>query len=280
MSDYLLLRELRVQNANAIASPFSFGFPAVTALMGFAHALERAIEELQVHGVGIISHGFEMQDYSEGFSHTLKLTANPLNKDGERPSFVEEGRCHLTLSLLLEIEPLPNGELIRKSIHAAIQRQIEGRMKLAGGDILGLKAVIPLLDEPRSLRRLMPGFVLMERRELMQEAMEQGQDALDALHGLMQIHHRSEVLESGEVVWQRSRQQAGWLVPIAVGFQAISPLAVEVAQSRDPLTPHRFAESLVTVGEFVMPHRLESLASLMWRYQVAGDLYTCVQNRT
>lgn len=279
MSNYLLLRELRVQNANALASSFSFGFPAVTAFMGFAHALERAIEALQIHGVGIISHRFEMQDYTKGFSRNLKLMANPLNHEGNRSSIIEEGRCHFTVSLLLEIEPLPDGELPRKRIYATIENQIY-RMKLAGGDILGLKAVIPLPDESRSLQRLMPGFVLIERRELMQQAMEQGQDALDALHGLMQIYDRSEVLESGEGRSRWRRQQAGWLIPIAVGFQAISSLVVGVEQSRDRLTPHRFAENLVTMGEFMMPHRLESLASLIWRYQVAGDLYTCTQNRT
>ena len=39
----LLLPHLRVQNANAISSPLTWGFPAPTAFLGFVHALERRL---------------------------------------------------------------------------------------------------------------------------------------------------------------------------------------------------------------------------------------------
>ena len=59
MSNYLLLKGLRVQNANALSSPFTFGFPAVTAFLGFGHALQRFInpeskeDQFLVAGVGV-----------------------------------------------------------------------------------------------------------------------------------------------------------------------------------------------------------------------------------
>lgn len=284
MSQYLLLKRLRVQNANALSSPFTFGFPAVTAFMGFAHALQRHFnpdndpDELLINGVGIVSHQFDMQDHQEGFNRTLKLTANPLDKDGNRPSFVEEGRCHFTVSLLLEVENLPVGEYEQKQLFKQIQQQVAGRMKLAGGDILDFKLLDkPLQDEPANRRHLMPGYALMERRTLMQEAMQNGQDALDALHGFLQIRHECEQDEDGHVSWSSRRAKSGWLVPIATGFHAISELTDNVLQARDSETPHRFAESLVTLGEFVMPHRLERLSDTIWRYRPSGDFYACVQ---
>jgi CRISPR-associated protein Csy2 len=286
VSQYLLLKRLRVQNANALSSPFTFGFPAVTAFMGFAHALQRHLnpeadlDALLITGVGIVSHQFDMQDHQEGFNRTLKLTANPLDKDGNRPSFVEEGRCHFTISLLLEVENLPVGENAQKRLLTQIQQRVEGRMKLAGGDILGLdkyKPVQVLQDEPANRRHLMPGYVLMDRRALMEEAMQNGQDALDALHGFLQIRHECEQGDDGNVTWSSRRAQSGWLVPIASGFHAISELTDNALQARDSKTPHRFAESLVTLGEFIMPHRLERLSDTIWRYQHSGNFYACVQ---
>jgi len=282
VSQYLLLKNLRVQNANALSSPFTFGFPAVTAFMGFAHALQRYLnpesdpEELLIKGVGIVSHHFEMQDYQEGFLRTLKLTANPLDKDGDRPSFVEEGRCHFTVSLLLEVENWPTGGLER--LLEKIKQRILGRMKLAGGDILDIQKVDgPLKDEPANRRYLMPGYALIERRDLMLEAMQNGQDALDALHGYLQILHECERDDKGKVTWRSHRSHSGWLAPIATGFHAVSEINTDVLQARDTETPHRFAESLVTLGEFVMPHRLQILSDIIWRYQHSGDIYACVQ---
>lgn len=284
MSDYVLLKRLQVQNANALSSPFTFGFPAVTAFLGFAHALQRQLnptadpDELLITGVGIISHALDLQDHQENYSRTLRLTANPLDKDGSRPSFVEEGRCHLTVSLVLEVENLPNGRA-RENLIRDLPNRLLARCKLAGGDILSVANVQILADNKAGLRALMPGYALLERRDLMLEAMQAGQDALDALHGLLQIRHRSTLnADEKTATWHSSRAQAGWIVPIAVGYHALTAVGM-AAQQRDEQTPHRFVESVITVGEFVMPYRLNGLADLIWRYQHAPDsaVYLCSQ---
>ena len=41
ISGLIVLPHLRVQNANAISGPLSWGFPSPTAFTGFVHALER-----------------------------------------------------------------------------------------------------------------------------------------------------------------------------------------------------------------------------------------------
>lgn len=284
MKQYLLIKRLQVQNANALSSPFTYGFPAVTAFLGFAHALQRHLNQdadfqnLQITGIGIVNHAFTMQDHQEGYSRTLRLTANPLDKDGSRPSFVEEGRCHFTVSLVLEVDQLENG--LDDELKERVAELILGRMKLAGGDILRLehaeKKIYLIPNDSKGLRALMPGYALIERRDLMIGAMQQGQDALDALHGALQISHECVTDEKGNMSWQKSRANAGWLVPIATGFHALTEAGV-AEQQRDSDTPHRFAESLVTLGEFIMPYRLASLAALVWRYRHDGDFYMCTQ---
>lgn len=284
MSDYVLLKRLQVQNANALSSPFTFGFPAVTAFLGFAHALQRQLnptadpDELLITGVGIISHALDLQDHQENYSRTLRLTANPLDKDGSRPSFVEEGRCHLMVSLVLAVENLPNGRA-RENLIRDLPNRLLARCKLAGGDILSVANVQILADNKAGLRALMPGYALLERRDLMLEAMQAGQDALDALYGLLQIRHSSTLnADEKTATWHSSRAQAGWIVPIAVGYHALTAVGM-AAQQRDEQTPHRFVESVITAGEFVMPYRLNGLADLIWRYQHAPDsaVYLCSQ---
>ena len=302
MSQYLLLKKLRVQNANALSSPFTFGFPAVTAFMGFAHRIQREFnptndpDSFLCAGVGIVSHQFTMQDYQEGYNRCLKITANPTEKEEsldkfdkkgeyhpmERPSFIEEGRCHLTISLLLEIENLPssNDRFLQK-----IRNLLASHLKLAGGDILYRpdleKENIRLIqDEATNFRQLIPGYALVERKDLMVKAMQAGQDALDALYDALVVKHQCNQDEQDAVIWQSQREHEGWIVPIATGFHALTPAAF-AEQQRDAETPHRFAEAVVTLGEFKMPlpsRFPKGFKDLMWRYQQQGDLYLCTQN--
>ena len=53
----LVLPHLRVQNANAVSSPMTWGFPAITAFIGLMHALARRLPAdsgLEFRGVGVI----------------------------------------------------------------------------------------------------------------------------------------------------------------------------------------------------------------------------------
>ncbi|URE77392.1 type I-F CRISPR-associated protein Csy2 [Providencia stuartii] len=53
----LKLPHLKVHNANALSSPFTIGFPAMTAWLGFMHALE-----LKLRKIGFSALEFESQD--------------------------------------------------------------------------------------------------------------------------------------------------------------------------------------------------------------------------
>ena len=122
----------------------------------------------------------------------------------------------------------------------------------------------------------MPSHVLIERRELMSAAMAEGKDALEALFEYVKVRHHSNVDDDGSVIWSAQKKEPGWIVPIAVGFQGISAIG-KAANQRDEKTEHRFAESVVTLGEFKMPYRFQTIDDMMWSYSVdlEQDLYVC-----
>lgn len=282
----LILPHLKIHNANALSSPFTIGFPAMTAWLGFVHALERklnqaGLSELMLHSAAVVSHRCDVQTHKgEGdFVHSIIGTGNPLDKDGSRSAFIEEARCHLEVSLVIEWSG--NEEQIQQPEFTSQLQAVIATMKVAGGDALSVgkpsvKSVITEKDTAQVVSQLMPGYVLIERRDLMMNAMQQGDDAIDALLGYLTVHHHCEQLEDQSVVWHSQRKTSGWIVPIATGFQGISPLG-EAKNQRDPSVPHRFAESMVTLGEFVMAHKIKHLDDILWQYNtdLENDLYLC-----
>lgn len=282
----LILPHLKIHNANALSSPFTIGFPAMTAWLGFVHALERklsqaGLSDLMLHSAAVVSHRCDVQTHKgEGdFVHSIIGTGNPLDKDGSRSAFIEEARCHLDVSLVIEWSG--NEEQVQQPEFTLQLQAVIATMKVAGGDVLSfgkpsVKSVITQEDTAQVLRQLMPGYVLIERRDLMIDAMQQGDDAIDALLGYLTVDHHCEQLEDQSVAWHSQRKTSGWIVPIATGFQGISPLG-EAKNQRDPSVPHRFAESVVTLGEFVMAHKIKHLEDILWQYHpdLENDLYLC-----
>jgi CRISPR-associated protein Csy2 len=209
----ILLPNLSVTNANLISSPLTWGFPAPSAFTGFGYALQLAMQKLspslQVNGVAIACHEVDPQ-ISDGYVKTLKLTRNPVNQDGSTSSFVEEGRCHMRVSLLLDIRaalPLTQDELNQHALPAQLLAQT-GAMRLAGGSIQlsQRNAKAWLVDghpDPQALqreiaKRLLPGRVLVARNELLAShltALQQVNpeaNALDAWLDLQAIHYQAE----------------------------------------------------------------------------------------
>ena len=292
MRQFLLIPHLKLHNANAMSSPYTIGFPAMTAWLGAVHALQRKLQskgcEVSLTKVGVSCHEFNLQTYKgQGdFVHSIIGTANPLDKGGSRPAFIEEARCHLEVSLLIECQNIDPDE---KEQFLEDVQQLICSMKFASGDVLAVKKCQILqfdedADQDRELKpilnQLMLGHVLIERRDLVIESMKQGKDALDAVLDYLKVTHSSSVDENGKVIWTSKRNAQGWLVPIAVGFQGISELGIAKNQ-RDADTPHRFAEAVLTLGEFIMPYRIESIDQLLWQYHIdlENNLYLC-QNST
>lgn len=294
----LLIPHLKIHNANALSSPYTIGFPAMTAWLGAVHALERKLkitkvydgeeyreyEDLYFSSMAVACHDINLQTYKGDFVHSIIGTGNPLDKTGKRPSFIEEARCHLDVSIIVEFETEEDSQDLSSDIADLLQ----GSMKIAGGDILSCdydKIETMEINDTGEVRKLMgklmPSHCLIERRDLMQEAMEKGQDAIDALLDYLAIHHHCEVEKTEnqeKVTWSSQRKTKGWIVPIATGFQGISELA-KAENQRDEKTQHRFAESIVTLGQFVMPYRITDLDNMLWEYHtdLENNLYQCQQ---
>lgn len=286
----LHLPHIRVHNANALSSPFTIGFPAMTAWLGAAHALQRklnagGLREVQFMSVAVVCHQMDLQTHKGAGDYVFSIigTGNPLDKDGTRAAFIEEARCHLDVSMVIEYSGIDKAA--EETFLQQISHHLYSSMKIAGGDILSFHdSSLYRVEEGNDkdlrqlTRRLMPGYAIIERRELMIDAMAEGKDAIDALLDYLAIHHSCEKEDDGSVTWTSKRKTAGWIVPIATGFHGISPLG-QAKNQRDPDTPHRFAESVVTLGEFRMPHRINSLDEILWCYHndLKNNLYLCQQ---
>lgn len=285
MKDILFIPNVKIHNANALSSPYTIGFPAMTAWLGFMRALQRKLantelSEIKFTGLVVSCLDMTLHTHKSGYITSIIATSNPLDKAGKRPSFIEEARCDLEVSIGIECDMGFLGDdrftrHIDKTLHT---------MKIASGDIISFKPCQHLEvedNEPRGLTRyLMPGYCLVSRQELMQELMQDGSDAIDAMLEYLKTTTDIVIDENHKVTKSRAyKKEKGWIVPIAVGYQGISDLGA-LANARDESTPHRFAESIVTLGEFKMPYHFETTEQMMWRYQEykEDDLYLCRNN--
>lgn len=289
MTAYLLISKAAIHNANAMSSTLTIGVPAMTAWLGAAHALERKIkvqadlQNVQISKVAVSYHRTTLQVHrGQGdYVNSIIGTSNPLNEKGERPSFIEEPRIHLNVSLLMELQGI-NGDT-EAMFKNAVERQLP-LMKFAGGDLLKVESVRVLYaDEAdeKSVKKiiasLMPGTVIVERRDLLKESNPDERDSLDSLISFLAVQNEAVKSESDDTLqWKKSKRESGWLVPVAVGFKGLSPLG-KVEKQRDPNTLHRFVEPVITLGEFKMPYRFEHIDDMMWHYEYQKDesLYLC-----
>lgn len=315
----LTLSRLRVQGANAVSSPHTWGFPSPTAFLGFVHALQRRLAARFTQrfvGVGIISHHFEAQTFrpNKRQHHVFTQSRNPVYlkrdaakfiSDGTPPAIVEEGRAHFEVSLLISVLGGFDEEWESQDFSSAVLDMALG-MRLAGGSVMpcvSSNAAAQWISWPdsqvdqqavfrRMRRRLLPGFALVHRPDLLDTRLKMlreksaGATVLEALLDLTGLNHFPVHPVEGEannppdnVEWQIERRP-GWLVPLPVGYAGISDVynPGAVAQARDQVTPFRFVESLLSLGQWVAPHRLNSLRQLLWHYDadLEGGVYRCV----
>ncbi len=293
MTNYLLLSRLQIHNANAASSPYTVGFPAMTAWLGAVHALERKMRDsgypdLRFLETAVFSHTFEAQLYKGpgDYQYSIIGTANPLkksNKTGEyeRPPFIEEARCHLTVSLLVKAQGIDgrNEDAVKEKVTALLWR-----MKLAGGDLEHIGKVETVYvdgesdaDERQLLRKLMPSYALIERRDLMLQEREKESDALDDLMEMLAVEYVPQPREEDEkAYWNAGRHTDGWIVPIAVGFRDISG-EIKASHQRELNVEHHFVEPVLTLGEFRMPCHFQRIDETMWKYHTEPEqgLYIC-----
>jgi CRISPR-associated protein Csy2 len=290
---------LKIHNANALSSPYTVGFPAVTAWLGAVHAMQRQLnaddeyKDVKFNATGIVCHKMNLQThrgvtqkgYKQEFDNIIS-TANPIKKDGTRPSTIPEIRCHLTVSLVIEYKGSFGGE--DEQTKTKKLQDILHRMKFAGGDLISTNHKISFCDinnneeyvkDFNKLRHsLTGGWWLIERNDLMAKAMNDGQDALNALLDYLKISHTCTEEENGKGKWTSKRKEPGWIVPIAIGFQGLTSLG-KLRNQRDNDYQHCFAEAIVTLGQFKLLFSDDKLDQMLWRthYDKDKNQYLCKQ---
>lgn len=212
----LVLPRLRIQHANAISSPLTWGFPALTAFVGLLPALQRrlaGVPALTLRSVGVVCHAFQAQTAQGRYTRSFRLTRNPLDKDGDTAAIVEEGRIHLDITLIFGVDG-PAALASAADGHAAAARQVADAlagMRVAGGSVLPATAgrpqppyLVPLPEDDDSAvirrlrRRWLPGFALVGRDDLLHAhhaaLREQQPDAslLDAWLDASRLNRRAE----------------------------------------------------------------------------------------
>lgn len=300
---YVYFHKVVICDANAISSPLTYGFPAITGFTGAFHALSRTMmaddrfAHLALGGVLLACYDCTPKTYrtSKYRDYTFNQTRNPLKKDGTTASIVEEGKCNLVMSFVVELRA---DDIVDEQTILALTQflsQAIFKQRIAGGSVMGMAKIDPVqyfgFEQIQELvPLLMPAFVLMdasaEFSELIANAQNQNPKItpLDVLLDVCTLHHIPELDTDGNTKWHTKsiKTGQGWLVPMPMGYQAISQLfhAGMMTNVRNPQYPSQYVEAIYGLGKWVYPHHLKnSLETAFWQQRYDGDgLYLLTQS--
>lgn len=305
---FLLVDRICVHHANAISSPLTYGFPAISAFVGMMHRLNRCLpkpcEITGFESVLIASHRctpylFRADKFSDA---RFIQKRHPVRKNGESASIIEEGKVDLEISLVFKV--CGDAALIKKNkeaLEAQLENLIQGQ-RIAGGHILSIKRCA-LFDYDYFVtieKLLFPAYILCDASlELsqIQEELRTGKNSsgettnypaqldaneLDALLATAQIFHIPPQDSQDEWKHYSVKQNRGWLVPIPIGYQAISPeyAAGEMLNTRHPNYPSQYVEAVYGLGQWIFPHQMTTKTYAFWQYDNSLENYYLVSPTT
>lgn len=281
---YLLFDRIKIENANAISSPITYGFPAITGFLGAIHALSRKIpveKGIRLNGVLIACHQCDIKAYRPHNSadYSFNQARHPIKKDGKTAAIIEEGKLHLEVSLVVEVLTENKGILRNDEEQQEFlnnMQQLIMQQRMAGGSIQKIQQakLYNCEDSAQIIKSLLPAFVLIEaKQDLIDITQELQKDnhtttALDALIETATLHHEPQANDK----WQTKsiKTGRGWIIPIPVGYQGISSIFEPntLVSCRTTEYPSQYVECLYSLGKWVFPYRLkETFSNSFWRYQ-------------
>jgi CRISPR-associated protein Csy2 len=294
----LVIPRLKVQGANCVSSPLTWGFPSLTNFAGLMTALERKLgigSGISFEKFGVICHAFQPLTNKPGYINRFNLTRNPVDQNGDTAGIVEEGRAHMEVSLIFSVKFDSDQHMGAEAERSLAQQVFDCllTLRIAGGVVHANRSLDGPRYEPqlyligenwvqkwrRIKMRLLPGFSLIGREDLLAKKLSELQSTNPEATTLDAWMHESrlniyattpepsaEVTSNKKVAWAAERR-AGWIVPIPVGYAAISeqydPGAV--ANARDKSVPFRFVESIYSLGEWKGCHKIKRMEDMLWK---------------
>ncbi|MEZ5482207.1 MAG: type I-F CRISPR-associated protein Csy2 [Porticoccaceae bacterium] len=296
-SHYLLLDRIEIEGANAISSPITYGFPALSGFMGAIHALNRKLMqsclEVDLSGVLVACHEIHVQRYRPHpyTDYTFNQSRNPIKKDDKTASIIEEGKAHLTVSLVLEVSASRQAARDIDDDQATIEQQCKAlvfQQRIAGGSVVAIKGVqlYSYTNEEDIKKALLPAFVLMDAQEDLIDITHQMQTTapeattLDALIEVAALHH--EPVANTKSGWKTRSEKTGrgWLVPMPVGYQGLAAVfdAGRLENNRNPEYSSQYVETIYSLGKWAFPRRLPNqFSNCFWRNSQSDNLYLFTQ---
>ena len=313
---FLALDHIDAKDVNAISGSLIYGTPALTATAGFVHNINRQIQalpesevgvavdlkEIQLEDFMIIAHQCEPKIYREhsGQDYTFLLKKAPLTRSGANPPIIEEGRLDYLSSLVIRFK---TSELLSKEQQEALGKAIKKlipTLRLAGGTIASIRGAWVFNNNELASREILQkigfGYVLLSQEKLLEELVTEGdgsavlnesktqKDGLDYLLDTARIYYHPPKDDNSRWTIQTLQQGRGWLVPLMVGYQAISDVisSGELKEVRNPKYESQFVEPIYSLGKWVLTYRLlndpnQKFEQLFWNTATSDALYLVQQ---
>ena len=265
---YLLLPHLQVQTANTLHASFLAGGPPVMPAYFMAHALARKLGNLKVRGVALIHHDRELagewffgkfsfqQRRGAAFTFTNKPKKDFSSKNEHALSLQPTTSVHLNVSLIVDID-LP------RSMDRVSRFLSTGRF--SGGQIISFGKP-ELLGFQDAINRVRTGYVVLDRRDLM-ETEEEGKDPAVSL---------VENLGAS----QPEKSPDSWLSAACLGYATLTPYAQR--KGAREAYEHAFAEPLIGLVQYRSVRQAEIVPErIFWRPEwLSDDVFRLYQKKS
>jgi CRISPR-associated protein Csy2 len=269
---YLMLPRMVVKDFNAESNQYVAGIPAMTAFTGYGHVLERKMQasgwHVQVEGVAVLLHDMQLQA-----GHPKCPAAMKGAKDLINPPIIEEIKGDMRVTLVLRLTWDEDDIDIWDWVGNTFDQFTSDELRLVYDWVLSLPCCggschsvgsikifgkgdnrDKLTQQLRRIHQVDTGYFITPRDDLLALTPNaEQQDILDVLLDTQRLTTYKD--EHGQQKCRRD--QKGWLIPLAVGYQAI-----EIPQTRRGVrnaSHHVYAEPLTGLGELV------HASSPLWR---------------
>lgn len=198
---YLLIKNIKIEGANAISSPLTYGFPAISGFVGAVHQLSRKIKNksyikdenvfIYFDGVSISCNSFQLHTYENYFKQKRQI----LDKQGKNQSIIQEGFMDLDVNLILKMHlKNDNKSLLTDKLkneqsenYTNIIKDVKNLLlsqRLVGGNIVNIGEID--IFSPSELNKIAskirPSFVLVESHKDMEEILFEMQTGYEGFY--------------------------------------------------------------------------------------------------